>query len=78
MYVLNLQVVAHEIAHNIGIRHDFNKDKTPRKGCNSGHGIMDYVAKRESWSDCSLRDFSRYLDVKRNKLCLDCKLHFTK
>ena len=75
------QVVAHEIAHNIGIRHDFNDAdgiRTPREGCDSTNSIMNYVQKRTSWSDCTVKDFRRLFSLEQNQECMDCKLHFTR
>ena len=62
-----LQLVAHEIAHNLGIYHDFD----PKNGGNNRQGtgdcsvdrlfsIMSYGQQREIWSKCSRDNFKDY------------------
>jgi hypothetical protein len=68
-------VLAHEIAHNIGVRHDFNKDRTARQGCDSNNSIMNYVDSRKHWSKCSVNDFRRRFNLLRNKWCMDFEIN---
>ena len=81
MYVL--QVVAHEIAHNMGIRHDFQEGTSTGTAAGGGQcagegfdeSIMNYNAHKSKWSKCSVFDFGRAYDLYRNRWCMDCKLY---
>ena len=62
------QGLAHEMAHNLGIGHDFAQTKLGRtKTCGPGKGepggdLMNYGSPRNSeWSECSKEDFLNYL-----------------
>ena len=51
-------VVAHEVGHNLGMLHDF--DRAHRgKGCD-GSGIMSYGDPPKQWSTCSVQDFTAH------------------
>ena len=63
-----LQLVVHEIRHNLGMGHDFigvdlnakrfaKKDKAP---CTAVGGFMDYGKNANKWSPCSVEDFTTY------------------
>ena len=78
-----LQLVAHEIAHNLGIYHDFDEknggDNTQNSGdCEdvSHNSIMSYGQQREIWSECSRKNFKIYYnDVIQNSVgCMTGKL----
>ena len=57
------KVVAHEIGHNMGMKHDF-APVHKHKGCN---GIMDYGDSKDYWSQCSQSDFINEYQVKKKR-----------
>ena len=71
-----MQTIAHEMGHNLGMRHDFDDSKGPGnhkeldgKLCK---GYMDYNDNTNLWSHCSAKYFGDYLDGVQN-VCLLCK-----
>ena len=48
--------MAHEIGHNLGIRHDFD-EVHQGTGCDAGNHIMSYGTSKDKWSSCSKADF---------------------
>ncbi|CAB4054923.1 unnamed protein product [Lepeophtheirus salmonis] len=50
------KVVAHEMGHNMGMSHDFDKVHSGNK-CT---GIMDYGKTPDTWSSCSQDDFKNH------------------
>ena len=68
-----LQIVAHEIGHNLGMLHDFNGGNTNSQRyeggqlCTNVGGIMDYRSNPYRWSACSVGDFTRYYNRVRNE-----------
>ena len=83
-----LQIVAHEIGHNLGMWHDckdFNCVVNPA-GSRELDGVpctgyMDYDASTNHWSVCSVHDFTNYINSQSN-FCLEPldgsgELHFS-
>ena len=55
---LILQLLAHEIGHNLGMLHDFDVEHAG-KGCD-GQGFMSYGTHPNEWSNCSVSDFNAH------------------
>merc|ERR1712179_599797 len=56
------ETIAHEMGHNLGMRHDFGRTDSRGKKC---YGYMDYKDDTNYWSRCSVEDFT-----KTKKSCL--------
>jgi len=58
------ETVAHEMGHNLGMRHDFGRKDSRGKNC---YGYMDYKDSTNYWSKCSVEDFTK---VKKSCLAI--------
>ena len=54
-----LQLVAHEIGHNLGMHHD-HASRHQGKGCSKDENIMSYGSGPYKWSHCSVADFKAH------------------
>ena len=58
------QLLAHEIGHNLGMKHDF--DSSHPASCVKDNHIMSYGNSKEKWSTCSKKDLLvHYNSIKR-------------
>ena len=65
------QTLAHEMAHNLGISHDFDMTQGRRHTCGPGKtapggALMNYGRPLgKTWSDCSREDFKKYFSMQQ-------------
>jgi hypothetical protein len=78
IHMLSIQIVAHMVGHNLGMKHDFGDTVNPirrdslGRSCTAIGGIMDYRTP-QLWSTCSVEDFNAYHDDivrTRGQFCL--------
>ena len=64
-----MQILVHEIGHNLNMRHDFLRIQNGQKvarvsshglACTNVGGYMDYWVDKNQWSPCSLEDITKY------------------
>ena len=70
--------MAHEVGHNLGMEHDFDKKHGGNLNPCNGEGFMSYGNHKSQWSECSVKDFTAlYTLLMKNgvyKWCLPGKL----
>ena len=67
------QVLAHELGHNFGMKHDFDRAHGGWGGPCNGKGIMSYGSfSYNQWSTCSKSDWEHhYTSEKWGLYCLE-------
>merc|ERR1712241_276847 len=63
------QLIAHEMGHDLGMKHDFDAAHAA-KGCN-GKGIMSYGNPPNQWSSCSKADLQAHYITVKSRWCMD-------
>ena len=73
--------MSHEIGHNIGLFHDFDKRHGgngkmksagwPNGQCETNYAIMSYDSSETSWSQCNKLDFEAHYTNYKNVWCMD-------
>ena len=63
-------VMAHEIGHNLGMFHDFDKQHGGGGNPCDNSGFMSYGPKVFKWSECSVKDFTAKYTVNKDIWCL--------
>lgn len=58
-------VLAHEMGHNFGMSHDFDKKHGGDNSACNGLGIMSYGDAPAKWSQCSISDFTGYYNLRK-------------
>ena len=77
------QILAHELAHGMGVKHDFETHRGRSWTCGpsrdeDGGAIMNYGTPKGSvWSRCTRRDFENYMNRVMQNLPNFCLSEFT-
>ena len=67
-----LKLVAHEMGHNLGMKHDFDPSHDG-EGCDE-QGLMSYDNVPQKWSSCSRKDFlAHYNAIGESNWCMSGK-----
>ena len=74
-FFLLFQLLAHEIGHNIGMKHDFDPSHKG-KGCVKNDHVMSYGNSKKKWSECSKKDFEAHYLMTKNNWCMKGLLIF--
>jgi hypothetical protein len=63
-------VMAHEVGHNLGMFHDFDKRHGGGGNPCDNSGFMSYGPKVYKWSECSVKDFTAKYMWNKHKWCM--------
>ena len=64
-----MQIICHELGHNLGMNHDFIDPFTNPKtifrdsngvSCTDTNGVMDYYVTVQKWTTCSVERFTQH------------------
>ena len=73
--------MSHEIGHNLGLFHDFDKrhggsgqsksNGWPNGQCETNESIMSYDSSEKRWTNCNKLDFEAHYVNRKATWCLD-------
>ena len=62
--------MAHEVGHNLGMFHDFDKRHGGGGNPCDNSGFMSYGPKVYKWSECSVKDFTAKYTLNKHNWCM--------